>query len=99
MPGAGTTVVGAPATVDIAEKFPEALQLELLGQLCTTSAAGCVKLEFTNAVTAARCGFGRPVMVSRYVVKYSAPLLRGITVTPADGVPMPSAFITPNWLE
>ena len=64
MPGAGTTVVGAPATVDIAEKFPDAVQAEVLGQLCTTSAPGWVKLELTNAVTAARCGFGRPVMVN-----------------------------------
>jgi hypothetical protein len=36
----------------MAEKFPDALQVELLGQLCMTSAAGWVKLEFTNAVTA-----------------------------------------------
>jgi hypothetical protein len=32
MPGAATTVVGAAASRESAEKFPDALQAELLGQ-------------------------------------------------------------------
>src|SRR5207245_6602912 len=64
MPGAGMMVVGAPAAIEIGEKFPDALHAEVLGQLSRISAAGCAKLEFTTAVTPPRCGLGRLVMVN-----------------------------------
>src|SRR6476646_1310425 len=64
MPGAGTMVVGAPATVEIAEKFPDALQADVLGQLWRINAAGWPKFEFTKAVTPPRCGLGRLLIVS-----------------------------------